>query len=219
MPQAGEEEFRKESASPSACTDASTDFGIDIDDDALLRCSSGLSDVFSGSNSETQARASSKSSSSSTFHSNQRTEWEPWMRYPYDCAKVIKRTMRMLQGSELIANVEKSQSSHECLLTIRMSAKGALQKDQVLAFAQKSLLDIASPCKSIYIMGFRSPSPFIPTLSGFDFKYGAMGNANAACWQVFKKGFCRHGDTCRKEHAVWEMPMRVLIEADPAKDK
>lgn len=96
-----------------------------------------------------------------------------------------------------------------------MSAKGVLQKDQVLAFARKALLDTADPSKSIYIIGFRSKSAFISTESGFDLTYGAMRDANAACWQLFKKGFCRYGDTCRREHSVWEMPVRVLIEAAP----
>jgi hypothetical protein len=208
-----EKDCQRESAKHRACSDASTAFGTDIDDeDAVLRSDSGLTDVSSRSNLGSRGRSNSKESANSNPQPQQTCGWEPWMRYPYDFAKVIKRTIRLMQESELIASVEKSQSPNECILTIRMSAEGACQKDQVLAVAQKALLDIAVPCKSIYIVGFRSPSPFVPTASGFDVKYGAMGNANAACWHYFKRGFCRYGDTCRKQHAIWEMPTRVLIE-------
>jgi hypothetical protein len=212
-----DDEDQKEDASPASYTDESIDFGIDMDhEDAALRTRFRWADEINDSNSDdSQVRSSSKASSGSNHQSNHKLAWEPVMRYPYDFAKVIKKTMNVLRKSELIANAEKSQSSHECLLTIRLSAQGALQKDQALAVVQKAMLYTADACKSMYIIGFRSPSAFIPTVSGFDVKYGAMGNAKAACWQIFKKGFCRHGDTCCKEHPVWEMPVRVLIEAAP----
>lgn len=69
------------------------------------------------------------------------------MRYKYDFAKVMNRTMKMLENSELIKHVQKMESSHECFMTIHMSSEGAVQKEKVLALAQKTLLDGAVPSK------------------------------------------------------------------------
>jgi hypothetical protein len=135
------------------------------------------------------------------------------MRYKYDFTKVMKRSVKMLCSSHLIANVEKSESAYEVGLTIQLSAEGALQRDRVLEFAQRTLLNEAIPSKSIYILGYASSSAFLRTLFGFDVRYVAMGNAATACWHLFKKCSCRHGESCRKQHEVWTMRVRVFIEA------
>jgi hypothetical protein len=136
-------------------------------------------------------------------------------RYKYDFAKVIKRSMRIMQESELVAHVKRSDDSQGCSLILQMSDQGCSQKERVLALAQKALLDAAVPSKSIYIMGYCSANGFMASESGFEATFVGMENAATACWHIFKRGFCRHGSACRKQHPFWRMQTRVLVAGAP----
>jgi len=87
-----------------------------------------------------------------------------------------------------------------------------LLTSEILADAQKSLLEVTKQSKSIYVMGYCTPEAFVAQPYGFDTTLGAMENATKACWHVFKKGRCRHGCNCAKQHPIFEMPLQVVVE-------
>lgn len=62
-------------------------------------------------------------------------------------------------------------------------------------------------------MGYCSPKPFVMQPQGFEATLAAMESPVSACWHVFKKGFCRHGNECAKMHPVVEFPVRILVES------
>jgi hypothetical protein len=104
------------------------------------------------------------------------------------------------------------EDNHEWCITIQVNSDDQMLRQQVVTGAQQELLKATEPSKSIFIVGFASPSAFFPKPQGFQCILGAMENARHACWHVFKKGFCRHGEACSKQHPVCEMPVRVLVE-------
>jgi len=54
--------------------------------------------------------------------------------------------------------------------------------------------------------------PFISEPQGFRATLGVMENPRTACYHIYKKGFCRHGSACRKEHPAIQVPIHVIIE-------
>lgn len=126
---------------------------------------------------------------------------------------VIHSTKRALQDSGHAAGVEVSEDAGACFITIQTHAEDELIAERLLTIAKEALLDATSQSKSIYVMGFASPQPFTARSQGFEATLGAMMNATKACWHVFKKGFCRHGVDCCKEHPACEVPVQVLVES------
>jgi len=126
--------------------------------------------------------------------------------------KVIRRTAKALEESDLSTNVFVSEDASDGSIVIRVRAETGVSVDSILIKAQKFLLETTNQSKSIYIMGFSSPRPFVELQSGFSATLGAMENATRACWHVFKKGFCRHGSNCSKQHPIYETNVRVLVE-------
>lgn len=61
-------------------------------------------------------------------------------------------------------------------------------------------------------MGYCSPRPFLMQPQGFEATLAAMDSKTNACWHIFKRGFCRHGAECAKQHPVVQLPVRVVVE-------
>jgi hypothetical protein len=132
--------------------------------------------------------------------------------YQEKCDSVIRRTAKALEDSDLSKSVFVSEDASEGSIVIRVRAEEGVSVESILVQAQKALLETTKQSKSIYIMGFSSPHPFIEHQSGFSATLGAMENATRACWHVFKKGFCRHGSNCSKQHPIYQTGVRVLVE-------
>lgn len=62
-------------------------------------------------------------------------------------------------------------------------------------------------------MGYCSPKPFVMQPQGFEATLAAMETKMNACWHMFKRGFCRHGAECAKQHPAVELPVRVVVES------
>jgi hypothetical protein len=132
-------------------------------------------------------------------------------QYDHHFAKVIKAAVKTMRDSDLISSLEISDNLRDCAIIVQARGDPALT-ESVLELAHQALLDAASQSKCIFVMGFCAPKPFNMCPSGFEVTLGAMESATAACWHVFKKGFCRHGDDCRKQHPTCKIPVRVLVE-------
>jgi len=91
------------------------------------------------------------------------------------------------------------------------------QIELLTTLAKEALLGAAAKSKFIYVMGYCSTQPFAMRAQGFEATLGAMQSATAACWHIFKKGFCRHGDSCCKQHPALQVPVNVLIEGEQMK--
>jgi hypothetical protein len=133
-------------------------------------------------------------------------------QYDHPFAKVIKAAVKTMRDSDLISSFEISDNLRDCAIIVQANGDPALT-ESVLELAHQALLDAATQSKCVFVMGFCAPKPFNMCPSGFEVSLGAMESATAACWHVFKKGFCRHGDDCRKQHPTCKIPVRVLVEA------
>mmetsp|Transcript_27101 Transcript_27101/g.42110 ORF Transcript_27101/g.42110 Transcript_27101/m.42110 type:complete len:261 (+) Transcript_27101:48-830(+) len=124
--------------------------------------------------------------------------------------KAIRRVAEMLSTCGLVTQVDIDEDT----LTISVHVATETLKQQALAQAQKTLLEVTTQSKCVYIMGYASTNPFRLRADGFEATVGLMENATRACWHVFKKGFCRHGVTCNKQHPVFEVPLQVSVMSD-----
>lgn len=128
---------------------------------------------------------------------------------------VINRAKRAMQDSGHVANVEICHDEDGCSVIVQPieTADGEWQTERLLTIAKESLLQASLKSKCIYLMGYCAPKPFVMRPQGFEATLGAMESAKTACWHVYKKGFCRHGATCNKQHPACQMPVRVLVES------
>jgi len=129
-------------------------------------------------------------------------------------AEVVAWAKKAIKGIEHVASVQVSDSPAGWTVIIQPQGVGDEdgQTDALIAKAKEALLDAATKSKCVYLMGYCTPNPFSMRPQGFEATLGAMENAKSACWHVFKKGFCRHGDTCSKRHAACTMSVEVLVE-------
>eukprot|EP00427_Karlodinium_veneficum_P021706 CAMPEP_0169100880 /NCGR_PEP_ID=MMETSP1015-20121227/21328_1 /TAXON_ID=342587 /ORGANISM="Karlodinium micrum, Strain CCMP2283" /LENGTH=448 /DNA_ID=CAMNT_0009161861 /DNA_START=136 /DNA_END=1482 /DNA_ORIENTATION=- len=132
-------------------------------------------------------------------------------QYDHHFARIVKAAVKTMRDSQLTSNVDVSDSLRDCAIVIQKRGD-AVNTEQVLELAYHALLDAASKSKFIFVMGFTSQKPSNACPMGFEATLGAMESATTACWHIFKKGFCRHGDDCRKQHPSCTMPIRILVE-------
>jgi hypothetical protein len=126
----------------------------------------------------------------------------------FDMFKIVKHE---IEKCEYVTQVDATDCDGTWCFVVRPS--GACQMDTIIEHAKKALVKSTSTCKSIYLMGYMLDIAFSAQPQGFSATLGAMENSATACWHIFKKGFCRHGDMCCKSHPVWKVPVRVLVES------
>lgn len=122
--------------------------------------------------------------------------------------KIIRRVAKILEASDMVAKVDVA----DACLVLQVHGKSDSLTQEVSTLAQKTLLEVTTQSKCIYAMGFTT-NPFTMHANGFEVTLGAMENASRACWHVFKKGFCRHGANCCKQHPILETSVQVVIQA------
>jgi len=134
-------------------------------------------------------------------------------QYKMYFAEVMCLATLALQSSKDVMSVEVAQDAAGWSVVIQPAGRCDEKKTEVLmTLAKEALLSASSKSKHIHVMGYSGPKPFDMCAQGFEATLGAMKSASTACWHIFKKGFCRHGDGCSKQHAVCQVPVRVLIE-------
>lgn len=142
-------------------------------------------------------------------------------QYKKHISEAIWQGKDSIEWSEHVEDVQVSEDPSGWTIVIR--AKGCkadpLQHELVQTAAKEALFDAAACSKCVYLIGFCSPKPFEIRPYGFEAKLGVMKVAQAACWHIFKKGFCRHGADCSKQHPVYEVPVHVVIESGHSKRK
>jgi hypothetical protein len=144
------------------------------------------------------------------MRSNAKSCWKHQYRKKYDA--VMKRVGMALAECDLLAGVTISDDAQDCSIVLQVRDEVDSVAEQVLAFAEKTLLEVTTKSKCIYVMGYCTPQAFKSQPHGFEATLGAMENATKACWHVFKKGVCRHDVNCCKQHAIYKVPVRVFVE-------
>jgi len=152
------------------------------------------------------------SSKASCFKPRSATDEAARQHYKDHFAGVMKSAMTAIRLSGHVANVEISDDTTGWSITIQPQGEEEWLTDLLLTVAKEALLSAASQSKCMYVMGYCAPKPFIMRSQGFEAMLGAMESPSGACWHVFKKGFCRHGDECKKQHPPCQMPVHVLVE-------
>jgi hypothetical protein len=145
-----------------------------------------------------------------TCKTDNRPGWKHCYRSKVE--KVLRRCVAFLEESDLIAHVEMSSNANDLSVYIQVQGHGGLLVDYVSTLAQETLIESISQSKCIFIMGYCSPQPFTVRPFGFEASLAAMENATKACWHVFKKGFCKHGLNCSKQHPIYTIPLRVFVQ-------
>jgi len=136
---------------------------------------------------------------------------EPYKKH---IAEVIRLAKVSLKYSQHVKGVEISEDATGWSVIIKPKGneENLFQTELLTTLAKEALLDAAAKSKCIYVMGYCAPKPFNMNPLGFDATLGAMQSAPSACWHVFKKGFCRHGDDCCKQHPHLQVPVHVIVE-------
>jgi hypothetical protein len=127
-------------------------------------------------------------------------------------AEVIQEASNALEVSDLLEGVETSCGAHGCVILLRPSCGADTSTTRILTLAEQSLRDAAAQSKVAYILGYCSPNMTAVSPLGFEITLGAMKNAKLACWHMFKRGVCRHGDRCRWQHPSVKLSVRVIVE-------
>jgi hypothetical protein len=130
-------------------------------------------------------------------------------------AKVIQAAKANILGSKLVADVEVHEdAAGDCYVIVQPceDADSELLTERLMTLAKEALLEAAELSRCIYVMGYCSPKPFMPQPQGFEATLGVMESQKQACWHVFKKGFCQHGDDCCKQHPASQFKVHVVIE-------
>lgn len=129
-------------------------------------------------------------------------------------AEVIRLTSDLIKQSEYLRDVEISEDrgAWSVVMQPKVLEEDSWQTEALIALARKALLEVAAKTKCIYVMGYCDSQPFSMRPQGFQATLCAMQNAATACWHMFKKGFCRHGDMCCKQHPIVEAPVHFLVE-------
>jgi len=129
-------------------------------------------------------------------------------------AEVIRLTTVLMKQSEYIRDVEISEDggSWSVIIQPNVIEENSWQTEALIILAKKALLEAATNSTCIYVMGYRGSQPFSMRAQGFQATLGAMQDAATTCWHIFKKGFCRHGDMCCKQHPIVQAPVHFLVE-------
>lgn len=129
--------------------------------------------------------------------------------------EIITWTKESLQQSGEIAQVEVWDETDGWVIMVKPQVMEAcsLQTERLLTLAKEALLDASAMSRCVYVMGYNGPKPFTQKPQGFEATLGVMENARSACFHVFKKGFCRHGAECSKNHPACEQTVQVVVES------
>jgi len=134
--------------------------------------------------------------------------------YRKEVAEVIRLTTVLMKQSEHLGDVEVYEDGGCWSVNIQPKVidEDSWQTELLITLAKKALLEAATKSKCIYVMGYCGSQPFSMRAQGFQATLGAMQNAATTCWHIFKKGFCRHGDSCCKQHPIVQVPVHFLVE-------
>jgi len=134
--------------------------------------------------------------------------------YKKHIAEVIHLAKVAIKRSEHVKEVDICEDGGCWSINIQPQVieENSWQTEVLMTLAKKALLDASLKSKCIYVMGYCTPQPFNMRAQGFKATLGVMYNASSACWHVFKKGFCRHGDDFCKQHPACQVPVHVLVE-------
>lgn len=136
--------------------------------------------------------------------------------------EVVKHVKSALQESAHVAQVEVSGDIDGWFITIRpqtVNSYGQAETSlttrtaQVMAIAKEALVQATSQVKRTHLLGHCGPLPFVPQPQGFKATLAIMEDSRSACYHLFKKGWCRHGAACCKEHPSIQAPIHILVES------
>lgn len=137
--------------------------------------------------------------------------------YKDQVAEVILWAQEAMRESKDVASVEvivdDAASGWSMIVRPQGKVDSDWQTESLMTLAKEALLDAASQSKRTFVMGYCAPKPFVMQPQGFQVSLGVMQNPKLACWHAFKKGFCRHGSDCCKEHPVFQTPLNVVVES------
>jgi hypothetical protein len=130
--------------------------------------------------------------------------------------EVLDNAKAEIQKSSCVEHLDVTNCDGTWCFVVRPSVapEFACQTDEFLEWLEEVFLGAAQHYNGIYLMGFANGGcrAFTKEAQGFSAIYGAMDSSRNACWHVFKKGFCKHGADCGKQHPVCQVPVRVLLE-------
>jgi len=132
--------------------------------------------------------------------------------------EVLESVRTEIQNSPYVEHLDMTDCDGTWCYVVRprhLGTKFACQTEELIDWLQEVFLKAAAYSNCIYLMGFAGGGyrAFTREAQGFSAMYGAMENSRNACWHVFKKGFCKHGPDCCKEHPSCQVPVRVLVES------
>jgi len=150
-----------------------------------------------------------------SFLSKDTRESITWKLYRKKCfSVVVNNTKQGLEEVPGVVMVTTSKVESGCVFILQPDFTGGIDFDfdGLIENAQKVLMAAAAKSDNIFLMGYAGGKPFTMTEDGFEATFGAMQDKKKACWHIFKKGFCRHGAECNKQHPVALVTVQVRVQ-------
>jgi hypothetical protein len=138
----------------------------------------------------------------------------PAPRHQEQFADVVSIAVKDLLASDLVANV--TQCPYEDgTYTIIIDPHESVCFDDVIDFSKARVLEATKMAKyTIFLMGYCLPEwCFRTNAHGFEATLCRMENTACACWHLYKKGYCKHGATCKKLHPSTGVIMDIIVRS------
>lgn len=132
-------------------------------------------------------------------------------QYDLHFSQIVKDAVKTIRDSQLTCDVNLSDSLLDCAIVVQ-PWDNSLPTEHILNLTYRALLHASSKSSFIFLMGYLARMSLDTCPLGFEATLGVMERATSACWHLFKKGFCRHEDACRKQHPSCTMSIRILVE-------
>jgi hypothetical protein len=123
-----------------------------------------------------------------------------------------------LQHADKIRSVDLFEDLKGFRISIQATGKNTPDGEikHLIDLAKATLTDSMSTlsgAKHMHILGFRCPTGgFHTTLNGAIATVGVMKDANKACWHLYKKGYCQHGQACKFVHPCPTSDIEIIVE-------
>lgn len=98
----------------------------------------------------------------------------------------------------------------QCCVVFRIRPEDSWLAESLLCAAKEALLRISANDSGVYVLGFNR-RPFAPQPGGFSGILATVRNNSQACWEMYRRGACSRGASCRFQHPAVGFPVNVLV--------
>lgn len=143
----------------------------------------------------------------------------PNPQFEQQVADVMAKLNLALMGSGYSDSVDikKNDESYEIKILLPSGQEQHVKEQheqEILSVAKQSLLWSAEQSSCVWVLGYKSGA-FNSIAGGFEVTLAEMQDENRACWDIFERGTCSQGCSCRLQHPVSSIAATVEVSEAP----